>query len=223
MKGSSAMYKNDDMEQLLEKLAKENPKEMENIDGIDDSVLDRIEKKALMNAVTIKEPKRGNYFFIKAVAALVVLFGLFSIALYMFDMPNTRATEDPSVAPNETPLIPAHEMNIPEYIPDGYNLDYIIAEPDYNGNPGYEIKYVDADDKDLFILIRVYGDPIRFKNEDVVDHIEKEIGAQVYFITYIQSEVSQIYLQFEDGWGDVVQILTTLDEETLMELIESMH
>ncbi len=216
------MNKYDDIEQLLSKLADENPEEMDNIDDIDDSVFERIEASAIKNA-TGALPKRSNYFFLKAVAALIVLFGLFSIALYMFEMPNTRATEDPAFKVETTPLYQAHEINFPEFIPDGYELEYVVPQTDKNGYPGYEIMYKNAANEGLYILIRVYGDPINYDLDLDREVLEYNLNGLPFLLTKVYSNPITIYASFSDGWGDTVQIAATLNEEELVKVAESMH
>ncbi len=216
------MSKYDDIEQLLEKLAKENPEEMDKIDEIDDSVFDRIESRAIMQAEG-KKKKAGNYFFLKAVAGLVVLFGVFSIALFMFDMPSTRATENPTTAPEETPLFEAHAINFPQHIPEGYDMEYVVPQTDKNGYQGYEIKYVGTDAESQYILIKVYGDLILYDLNVEREVSEYTLNDMPLMLTKIYSSPVVLYVYFIDGWGDIVQIVTTLDEETLMNVIKSMH
>ncbi len=218
----------DDIERILEKLAKENPDEMDKIDEIDDSVFDRIEANAL-SKISSSAPERNikkkNYIFLKVAAGFVGLFAAFSATLYFMDIQNTRAADDISQKYEESAsatAIPLH-INMPKFIPEGYNLEYMTSAVGYNGFTTIEMKYINESDENLFILIRVYGDSIRVPDDYESKETHLEMNGMPFIVKTVYSNPITLYCNFADSKGVQVQIAATIDEDTLMKIAESMN
>ncbi len=221
------MDKYKDIEKLLEKLAKENPDEMDKIDDIDEAVFERIEYKALYDIEKTQKQKTKIWSWtIRVAAGAVAVFAVFSIALYFIEIQSTRAKNDvngPGAQTSEQDENNEYKLNVPTYIPEGYQTESIeFKEKDI----GYfaEYKYTNPSQEGYYIFIRVEGDHIRIPQE--AKHLEEFMYNSMPFtlsVLYGQEDRPDIYYaDFSDKRGLIVQIEATVSKEEIIKIADSI-
>ena len=221
------MNKYKDIEELLEKLAKENPDEMNKIDDIDEAAFSRIEYKALYD-MEKKQKKKARIWSwsIRAAAGLVAVFAVFSVALYFIDLQSTRAKNDVNGAKaniQEEDEGTAYKLNVPQYIPEGYQTEAIeFKEKDIEYFAEY--RYTNPSQEGYYIFIRVEGDNIQIPQE--AKYLEEFMYNSMPFtfdVLYGQEGEPDIYYaKFSDKRGLIVQIEATLSKEEIIKIADSM-
>ena len=221
------MNKYKDIEMLLEKLAKENPEEMDKIDDIDEAVFERIEYKALYD-IEKKQKKKARIWSwtIRAAAGAVAVFAVFSAALYFMDIQSTRAKNDvngPGAQTPEQDENTGYALNVPTYIPEGYNTESIeFKEKDIEYIAEY--RYINPSQEGYYIFIRVEGDNIQIPQE--AKYLEEFMYNSMPFTLFVlygqEDEPDIYYANFSDKRGLIVQMEATISKEEIIKIADSM-
>jgi len=219
------MNRHEDIERILKKLVREKPEEMENIDDIDNFVFDRIEAKALSDIIKRNQVKKRRLrIYLRASAVAIAVIAVFSLTLYLVDLPSTRAAKEQANEvnlENDLPQGSTQSLNIPKYVPEGYSLDnieFVETEVAYSA----EFKYLNPSDESLYILIRIEGEQVKIPKEyEKVIH-DLEFRDMPLVLTTVYSEPIVNHVNFFDNKGFLVQIAATVDEDTLLKIMNSM-